>query len=50
LSTLASRRDLAATIDYVKDPKAPMPKLFPELLSEQDVVDVSRWIHEELRK
>jgi alcohol dehydrogenase (cytochrome c) len=50
LSTLASRRDLAATIDYVKDPKAPMPKLFPELLSEQDVVDVSTWIHEELRK
>jgi alcohol dehydrogenase (cytochrome c) len=50
LSTLASRRDLAATISYVKDPKAPMPKLFPELLSEQDVVDVSKWIHEELRK
>ncbi len=50
LSTLASRRDLAATIDYVKDPKLPMPKLFPELLSEQDVVDVSTWIHEELRK
>jgi PQQ-dependent dehydrogenase (methanol/ethanol family) len=50
LSTLASRRDLAATIDYVKNPKAPMPKLFPELLSEQDVADVSTWIHEELRK
>jgi PQQ-dependent dehydrogenase (methanol/ethanol family) len=50
LSTLASRRDLAATIDYVKEPKPPMPKLFPELLSEQDVVDVSTWIHEELRK
>jgi mono/diheme cytochrome c family protein len=50
LSTLGARRDLASTIAYVKDPKAPMPKMFPELLNEQSVVDVSMWIHEELRK
>ncbi len=50
LSTLAARRDLASTIDYVKNPKAPMPKMFPDLLNEQSVVDVSTWIHEELRK
>ena len=50
LSTLAARRDLASTISYVKDPKAPMPKIFQELLNEQSVIDVSTWIHEELRK
>ncbi|MEO8307789.1 MAG: PQQ-binding-like beta-propeller repeat protein [Pseudomonadota bacterium] len=50
LSTLAARRNLASTIDYVKNPKAPMPKMFPELLTEQNVIDVSTWIHEELRK
>lgn len=50
LGNLAARRDLASTIEYVRNPKPPMPKLFPELLSEQNVVDVSTWIHEELRK
>jgi alcohol dehydrogenase (cytochrome c) len=50
LSTLAARRDLAGTIEYIKNPKAPMPKLFPELLSEQNVIDVATWVHEELRR
>jgi alcohol dehydrogenase (cytochrome c) len=49
LGKLAARRDLASTVEYIKNPKAPMPKLFPELLSEQNVVDVATWIHEEFR-
>jgi alcohol dehydrogenase (cytochrome c) len=50
LSNLRTRRDLAATIDYIKNPKAPMPKLYPDLISEQSVADVAKWIHEEFQK
>jgi alcohol dehydrogenase (cytochrome c) len=49
LGNLAARQSLAATIDYIKNPKAPMPKLFPDLLDDADVSAVARWVHEELR-
>ncbi|MFO7324479.1 MAG: PQQ-binding-like beta-propeller repeat protein [Pseudomonadota bacterium] len=49
LSGIAARQDLAATIAYIKDPKPPMPRLFPSLLGEADVRAVATWIHEELR-
>lgn len=49
LRNLAARRSLADTIAYIKEPKAPMPKLFPDLLDEKSVRDVAAWIHEELR-
>ena len=49
LRNLGARRDLASTIAYIKDPKLPMPKMFPDLLDEQSVKDVATWIHEELR-
>jgi alcohol dehydrogenase (cytochrome c) len=48
LSTLKARRDQAATISYIKDPKPSMPKLYPELMNEQNVVDVAAYLHEEL--
>jgi alcohol dehydrogenase (cytochrome c) len=48
LQNLKARRDLAATIAYIKEPKAPMPKLFPDLLDEKSVIDVATWVHEEL--
>ena len=48
LQNLKARRDLAATIAYIKDPKAPMPKLFPDLLDEKSVIDIATWVHEEL--
>ncbi len=50
LSDLETRRDRAATIRYIKDPKPPMPKLYPDLLSEQSVVDVAAYVHQELEK
>ncbi|MEP7246778.1 MAG: PQQ-binding-like beta-propeller repeat protein [Gammaproteobacteria bacterium] len=50
LSTLGSRRDRAATVSYIKDPKAPMPKLFPDLINEQNVVDVTAYLHDGLAK
>ena len=49
LSTVAQRRDLSSLKAYIKDPKTPMPKLFPEILTEQDVADVAAYVHTELR-
>jgi len=50
LSTLGQREDRAATIHAIKEPKPPMPKLYPDLLSEQNVVDVAAYLHEDLAK
>jgi alcohol dehydrogenase (cytochrome c) len=49
LSTLATRLDMAATIRAIKEPKAPMPKMYPDLISEQNIRDVAAFVHEELR-
>jgi alcohol dehydrogenase (cytochrome c) len=49
LQNLRPRRDLGATITYIKDPKAPMPKLYPDLINEQSVIDVANFLHEELK-
>jgi alcohol dehydrogenase (cytochrome c) len=49
LGGLRARQNLAATIQYVKSPKAPMPKMFPDLLDEKSVTAVATWIHEELK-
>jgi alcohol dehydrogenase (cytochrome c) len=49
LGNLAARRDLASTIEYIKNPKAPMPKLYPDLITEQNVRDVATFLHEELK-
>jgi alcohol dehydrogenase (cytochrome c) len=48
LSTLESRRDRAAALGYIKDPRPPMPKLYPDLLNEQSLVDVTTYIYEDL--
>jgi alcohol dehydrogenase (cytochrome c) len=48
LGNLKARRGLAETIAYIKNPKAPMPKMFPDLLDEKSVIDVATWVHEEL--
>jgi mono/diheme cytochrome c family protein len=50
LSTLKARRDVASTISYIKDPKPPMPKLFPQLIDEQSVVAVAEYVHQELAR
>jgi alcohol dehydrogenase (cytochrome c) len=48
LGTLAARQDRTATIGFIKNPKLPMPKLYPDLLTEQNVADVAAYVHEEL--
>jgi alcohol dehydrogenase (cytochrome c) len=50
LSTQKERGDVAATIRYIKDPKAPMPKMFPGLITDQNVVDVATYLHNELAR
>jgi alcohol dehydrogenase (cytochrome c) len=49
LTNLKARQNLAQTIEYIKNPKAPMPKMFPDLLDEKSVTAVATWVHEELR-
>lgn len=49
LGNLKARQDLGATIAYIKNPKAPMPAMFPDLLDERSVVAVATWVHEELQ-
>jgi alcohol dehydrogenase (cytochrome c) len=50
LSTLKSRRDRAATLAYIKDPKPPMPKLYPDLLDEDSLADVTSYLFEDLAR
>jgi len=50
LGDLAKRMDMAAASAFIKNPKAPMPKLYPELINEQSVTDVTRFLFEELQK
>jgi mono/diheme cytochrome c family protein len=39
-----SKKDQAATVAWIKNPKAPMPKLFPSPLSIKDVNDVAAYV------
>jgi mono/diheme cytochrome c family protein len=50
LSSLNGRRDSAGTIGYIKNPTAPMPKLYPDLINEQSVVDVAAYVRKELAR
>jgi mono/diheme cytochrome c family protein len=39
-----SRKDYAAAIAWIKNPQAPMPKLYPGTISETDVQDVATYV------
>jgi len=39
-----TRKDAAAAIAWIKNPKPPMPKLYPAPLGEKDVEDVAAYI------
>jgi mono/diheme cytochrome c family protein len=39
-----TRKDTAAAIAWIKNPKLPMPKLYPSVLSEKDVQDVAAYV------
>ena len=40
----SARKNLAEAVAFIKDPKTPMPKLFPAPLSEQDVAAVAAFV------
>jgi mono/diheme cytochrome c family protein len=50
LSTLKKRRNLADTIAFIKNPKAPMPALYPSLINERNVTDVATYVLTELAR
>lgn len=39
-----SKKNQAAAVAWIKNPKAPMPKLYPSPLSEKDVNDVAAYV------
>lgn len=39
-----AKKDQAAAVAWIKDPKAPMPKLYPSPLSAKDVDDVAAYV------
>jgi alcohol dehydrogenase (cytochrome c) len=40
----STKKSMAEAVSFIKDPKAPMPKLFPAPLSEKDVTDVAQFV------
>jgi alcohol dehydrogenase (cytochrome c) len=48
LSTVIERQNRAATIAYIKSPKLPMPKMYPDLLNEQNIIDVTEYLYQQL--
>jgi alcohol dehydrogenase (cytochrome c) len=47
LSAAVARMGKAATIAYIKSPKLPMPKMYPDLLNEQSISDVTDYLYEQ---
>jgi alcohol dehydrogenase (cytochrome c) len=50
LSAAVARQGKPATIAYIKSPKLPMPKMYPELLNEQSVLDVTDYLYQQWGK
>ena len=48
LGNLAEKMTLEDAVDYIKDPVITMPSLYPDLIDEQTVINVARYILEEL--
>ena len=39
-----SRKNMQAAIAWIKDPRPPMPKLYPSPLTDKDVADVAAYV------
>ena len=42
------KRNYDQTVAWIKQPDPPMPKLFPDLLTDQDVTDVAAYVLQDL--
>jgi alcohol dehydrogenase (cytochrome c) len=47
LGAAVARQNRAATIAYIKSPKAPMPKMYPDLLNEKSIIDVTEYLYQQ---
>jgi len=47
LSVAVARQGRAATIAYIKNPKLPMPKMYPDLINDQSVIDVTDYLYQQ---
>jgi alcohol dehydrogenase (cytochrome c) len=47
LSVTIARQSQAATVAYLKNPKLPMPKLYPDLLTDQSISDVTDYLYQQ---
>jgi mono/diheme cytochrome c family protein len=47
LSVVVARQGQAATRAYIKSPKLPMPKMYPDLLNEQSISDVTDYLYQQ---
>jgi alcohol dehydrogenase (cytochrome c) len=47
LSVTIARQSQAATVAYLKNPKLPMPKLYPDLINDQSIVDVTDYLYQQ---
>jgi cytochrome c553 len=50
LSTLKGRMNHATTVAFIKNPKAPMPKMYPQLLKDRDVADIVAYLEQDIVK
>ena len=47
LSAVVARQRRAATVAYIKSPKPPMPKMYPDLLNEQSILNVTEYLYQQ---
>ncbi|MBV9648187.1 MAG: cytochrome c [Candidatus Eremiobacteraeota bacterium] len=40
----SSRMDYATTVSWIEDPEPPMPKLYPDKLTKQQVLDIAAYV------
>jgi alcohol dehydrogenase (cytochrome c) len=50
LSTAVTRQNRAATSAYIRSPKPPMPKMYPDLLNDQSIIDVTEYLYQQWGK
>lgn len=50
LSAAVARQGKPATLAYIKSPKLPMPKMYPDLLNDQSVQDVTDYLYQQWGK
>jgi alcohol dehydrogenase (cytochrome c) len=47
LSVAVARQSQAAIAAYIKNPKLPMPKMYPDLINDQSIVDVTDYLYQQ---